>query len=191
LADDAKISIINGEEIFNDFKIEYADSTKRNKYYTNDGNLFIEPNTVYSIIIESNGQTINGNLKTIGDFEILSIDKNDYEEEWQSIINIKWKHCENAVFYIIKINYFYSYIFPEDTLEGLRGEYLEMFKPDILKSAYSREINITKPDSLTAEVEAYDQNGYDYYIKKIKKVGIENAYGYLGSSTIRKWKLYF
>ena len=42
---------------------------------------------------------------------------------------------------------------------------------------------------MLVEIGAYDAYTYNYLFEKIKKVNVENAYGYLGSSTIKSKKI--
>ncbi|MBL1215082.1 MAG: hypothetical protein HND52_17085 [Ignavibacteriae bacterium] len=195
LANDAAISIIHGDTVYSDFIIEFRDSTKRHKYYTNASNLFIEPNSEYDIKVESNGELIEGHLKTIGDFEIIEVNLEENNAASFSLVNIKWGKADQAKFYSVSVSYKYWFNDPRtgDSVKYSVSGYPFLFDPDTAngENYFSKQLKIrSNADSLEIEINAYDQNSYNYFVEKIQRVGIENAYGYLGSNTSRKVNLY-
>jgi hypothetical protein len=201
-AENASITISDGSSIYNQFEINYTDSFKTLRCYTNSKELFIEPEKEYAIKIESNGEIITGNILTISDFEILEIISINGEEGNKNL-DVSWSRCKGAKYYIIKtICYLWDSVITSYNngewvweLVNISQSNLQVIDPDTIINTdnnYSAEIRIPgRSDTVIVEIAGYDINTYNYYIRKIKKVGIENAYGYLGSSTIKRRKLYF
>ncbi len=200
-AENAKITISENDNNYDNFQIAYVDSNNRKRCYTNSEELIIDPYKEYSIKVESNGQIITGKIITIGDFEILNINQVESEDSNRFNFNVSWTKCPGARFYEVKTTYFYidSVIIsfkdgqPIWDLANLIRTNLQYVDPDtIVKSnnEYSLKTIISNnSDSMIVEVGAYDNHTYNYLFEKIKKVNIENAYGYLGSSTIKSKKL--
>ena len=195
LAEDAKISIIYGNDVYNNFEIEYSDSTQGYKYYTNTNFLFIESNKNYSISVESNGQIIKGNVTTVGDFKILNINKLSSDDDF-TVFRVRWERCENARFYRQVTTYFFSDSLlywgtpPYKTTAMTYTYFFDIDTVSNINNLSNEFLIISQSDSMIVTIEAYDQNSYDYFIKKKKHVAVENAYGYLGSYTVKEKKIY-
>ncbi len=192
IAENAKIKIINENSEYSNFELVQEDTIFTKRYYTNASELIIRPNQKYSIEVESNGQVIRGSTITIGSFEILSVEK-----VAGSSYNISWDKCPGTMFYQLNIIYFFkdsiiyggtrilatlsrndNYIITTDTL----------FNVNYLSKIVSID---SKSDSMYITVGAYDLNTYKYFFEGIDKLNIENAYGYIGSSTVKSVKVIF
>lgn len=192
IVENAKIKIIDNNTVYNNFKLVQEDSLFLHKYYSNTGGLVIKPDHKYSIEIESNGQLIKSSVTTIGNFEILSV-----KEKESSSYNISWGKCQGAVFYDLDvINFYRDSVFVSNgkkEIANIRRERHYIINGDTLSStnAISQEAEInSKTDSMYVTVGAYDLNTYKYFFEGIGKLNIENAYGYLGSSTVKSYKKY-
>jgi hypothetical protein len=202
-AGNAKITITDGKNIYNKFKLTYTDTITKNRCYTNADEIFIYPNKEYSIEVESNGQLINGKIITIGDFEISDIKKIEGGDKDRLYFDVSWYKCSGAKYYKLISNYFYmdsvitgskdgKFVWDFVNIKRVNSFYIEIDTLTVSDNKISRTLSISlKSDSLIVYVEAYDFSSYNHYYKGIKKVGIENAYGYLGSSTIKSSKVIF
>lgn len=201
--ENAKITVTDGKNIYHKFQLSFTDTITKSRCYTNTEELFIYPNKEYSIQVESNGRLINGKIITIGDFEISGIKKVECGDKDRLYFDVTWDNCPGAKYYKLISNYFYmdfaivgsidgEFVWDFVNINRLNSFYLNVDTLTVVNNKISSEVSISpKSDSLIVYVEAYDLNSYNHYFKGIKKVGIENAYGYIGSSTVKSIKIIF
>lgn len=194
----ASITLSDGVMVYDKFELVYNDLQRKNRCYTNKEQITIYPERQYQIRVESNGQNIEGNIHTIGDFNIIDIKKTDTGERYQ-YYNVTWNKCNGARFYQVNVIE-YAWL---TTMKTQNGEYVydsvyiaNKHKypfgldglPDV--SMFSEIVPVFgKSDSAVIEVEAFDLSTYNYLYKDIRQVNIKNGYGLFGSSTVKSGKL--
>ncbi len=199
-AANAAIIISDENNIYNDFQISYVDTISKSRCYSNKNEMFVYPNKVYSIKVSSNGQLISGNILTMGDFEITDVNETVSSDDRVINYKVTWSKCLAARYYILNSIYYHKdsviigssdgkLIWGFANIKSVNSKFMDA---DTLSGTniISQQIALSsKSDSASIEVCAYDINSYNHIYKGIKKVGVENAYGYLGSSTIKTIKV--
>ena len=195
LVGEANITIKKNNFLFSEFKLVTTDPPYNKKFYTNSEELFVYPDSVYSVTVEANGQTVSGSVKTIGNFEILGIEDLAFTDTNYNRISVSWEKCRGAAFYQLEARSFFkneSRFNPE--IENIYvPEFYTFFPEDADDNGkFLKKLSIrNKADSIHIFVGAFDENTYKFFIEGIDKVNIDNSYGYIGSSTIKTIKKYF
>lgn len=172
----AEVQLEGNDLYYNDFVVVEDDEFSHNKkgfqYRTNDS-LAILPRTKYNLLINYDGIEINGRTTTPGDFEIWApkdnaiIKRTNAEEN--VAFDINWNKSNNAKGYII-------------TRVDLDDLYSRSFITADTTYYYSGNM---VPGNYRLEILAYDENIDNYLNKDYYKSGLENAYGYFGSSVLK------
>lgn len=174
----AEVKLEGNDLYYNDFVVVEDDDFsyfEKGFQYINNDLLEILPSTKYNLLINYDGINIKGETTTPGDFKIISPENyariTESDDENNVSFNIRWNKSKNAKGYFIKIvdkssmhNNRYSFITADTTYN---------FKQSMHSGAYMLEIL------------AYDENIDNYLIKGYNKSGLENAYGYFGSSVLK------
>ena len=178
----ASIQISDNSLLYNDFIYTHIDKPSFMEYFTNNSFLEIKPETDYKIMVESNNQIITGSFKSLGNLNIFNISKKEFDAE-KDLINFTFNIVANSKFY-------YLYLSRYTTNTRHNFSYWSTVYPifnldvDTLADKYffTKSFKIDRnDDSVKISIKVYDQNNYDYFIRKIKQVGVENAYGFVGS----------
>ncbi len=172
---DANIILKNSSFTYSDFLLE-EDSTYSEKCfcYANSSSLNILPNQEYLLEINFNDETVFGKTTTPGNYEIISPKNNAIikatDDEYNVTIDVSWRKSNNAKGYIITIN-----------KKKLYGNSYSFITND---TTYNIKKNMSW-GNYRLEVLAYDENFNKYLVEEYNRSGLENAYGYFGSSVMR------
>lgn len=171
----ANIILKNSNLSFPHFVLE-DDSTYYEKgyCYVNSTSLNILPNQEYLLEINFDDETIFGETTTPGDFKIIYPKNNVIikakDDEYNVSFRVNWSKSNNAKGYIITITSMklygssYSFITGDTTFQIKRYMSWGKYKLEVL---------------------AYDKNFHKYIVEEYNQSGLENAYGYFGSSVLR------
>lgn len=182
--DDALITLIDesGSE-FSDFILQLKEpSYTSRKYFTNNTSINIKPNSNYQVVVQVDDELVTGNVKTLERITGFSAElfETSADEPLNGIAN--WNNIKGASYYELITTYFFN---NNDSLGGL-GSVSTHKEILTLKENYSEEFKsytVWDWDSLKVSVIAYDENIYKHFFEHNHKVNIENAFGYIGSSS--------
>jgi len=172
---DANIVLRNSSFTYSDFLLE-EDSTYSEKgfCYANSSSLNILPNQKYSLEINFNDETVFGETTTPGNYEIISPKNNTIikatGDENNVALDISWNNSNNAKGYIITII--------EKKMYGNRYSFITS------DTTYNIKANMSW-GNYRLEILAYDENFHKYIVEEYNRSGLENAYGYFGSSVMK------
>ena len=191
----ALIQISQNSTIFEDFSIAIDTIKNRiksiEKFYTNNSNLQITPNTKYYLKIETDNIIITGSTIVPGDFQLQSPLENQtfhYNNDFDSsvVIPIKWTKSSNVSGYIVNVDYYDEFNFNYDRVlsytssnKETKFNYIQNFG-----SSYNTK------GRFRIEVLAFDKNYYSHVIKNLPSAGLNGAYGYFGSTVLKTVTIY-
>ncbi len=186
--DNAIISLDGNNFSYNKFKIANAHQSgflSKGNFYTNTEDFILVPKTSYSIAISINDLNITGSTHSPDDFEILSPKQNAIVN-LQSIFNeaklhLSWSKSSSAKGYIGKVIQPYLATYPDTSFMSVRESSFITQDTSFIFSAGGYR----KGDAEII-ILAYDQNLHNHYFENIPSAGVEGAYGYFGSSVLKK-----
>ncbi|MCF6270735.1 MAG: hypothetical protein L3J41_13555 [Melioribacteraceae bacterium] len=174
---DAYIQIESDSLNYHNFivvKDEYGGFNNGFKYIDSD-TISILPDTKYSLLIEYDGIKIRGETITPGNFTIISPKNNAVIKRTNDEKNVSFKielsKSNNAKGYLITI-------VETDVAYDNSTSYIAEDTTFYLKTHMSW-------GNYRLEVMAYDKNFHNYIIEEYYQSGLENAYGYFGSSVLK------
>lgn len=173
----AKVQLESNDLYYDDFVVaedeEFSSNQKGFQYINNDA-LVILPSTKYNLSINYDGINIKGETTTPDDFEIRSPKENAImrtNAEGNIAFDINLSKSNNAKGYII-------------TIVELDKLYYNSYSFITSDTTYSYRQNMSR-GNYRLEILAYDENIDNYLNKDYFKSGLENAYGYFGSSVLK------
>ncbi|GBD91367.1 hypothetical protein BMS3Abin04_02094 [bacterium BMS3Abin04] len=193
--ENAEIVLSDQNENLSNFQIDKSQYGYR--FYT-EGELFtFKPETKYSIKVTANGQQFTGQTTTPGDFNILYPIDHDTLSYYEGIkIESKWTNSKNAKFYLAKL--FIAAIDTFNTDEGQIITVLDFSRAIRTESIFNNNLSTNfnfsfrnRMDSIKIEILAFDGNYYNHIFNGYQSSGLENAFGYFGSSVLKSVVFYF
>ena len=179
--DNASIKVNDVVKTYN-FKIQLDTvNSAMVRSYTPESLLVVQPSAAYSLLVNSGLGSIQGQTLVPGDFsivkpingELLSRIKGKLRPEFS------WTRCKYAELYTVKLTQFYS-------TGAFKYPMTHSF--DVLDTTLvlPYELDVYSPDTLYAEIYAFEKNYYRHRFKSVASSGITGGYGYFGSAVLKK-----
>jgi len=193
--ENAQLFLTNSENNLSNFLVEKSE--KGYRFYT-EGEFFIfKPETKYIIKVTANNQQFTGQTTTPGNFKILSPIDYDTLSYFEGIkVEANWTKSKNAKFYLAKL-----FIAEIDTINSDEGQFITVLDfsrairtEAIFNNDLSTNFNLpfrNRTDSIKIEILAFDENYYNHIFNGYQSSGLENAFGYFGSSILKSVVVYF
>ena len=193
----AKVNITDENNITYNF-IPGETTYPKNRAYLSEDTINFQAGKKYYLNIDINGKKILGETTFPGDFKITSPLNKTLKNEVKGIeLNIKWTKSYGALGYIIVITYNTISQYPSVDNKKYYGATTRTFnnydneRNFIIPAPYPPYsiADTTKPVEI--KVIAYDKNYYMHHFAHYDRAGLDSAYGYFGSATVKKVELYY
>lgn len=152
------------------------------KYFATPDSLTIVPGHQYFVAVRSAASAISGATTVPGDFMIKNPTQSDvlHFQNGGVSLDVAWASSRDAAGYLVLVSLF------GQTYSGLRGTYIQEFTTR--DTVLNRVVNsyISRPDTCTIEVRAYDRNYDNHRFKNAEFAGVQGGYGFFGSAVSRK-----
>ncbi len=153
----------------------YQDKFPQEKFYKIDSVGFIQPNTNYNVLIETDGKIIDGNTHTPTLVEFIT----------PKIVNIQLQNSSDTLLIewsdTIERQYIFSLTYP--LKEFLPGYFDRRIEEEIINKK-TKSIVVRDTGQYIAKVISFDENYKKYFIDKELVAGINNAYGVFASISV-------
>ena len=176
LAKNAKIIVKNEENT----SYSYMLNLDTNVYYYTSS-FKPKPLNRYTLKISINGDELNGETISPGDFSIISPLPNQHFTQVNDTIKIPtiWNASKNSFGY--KVSVFSNY----NVWNNYSGRYSREISFITQDTSFIYEEKTRGRSIYRIEIMAFDKNFYEHIIQKIPSAGIKGAYGYFGSSVLK------
>lgn len=192
--DNPYLSFTNEDgNVFDNFSLEQRPEGYINrKYIANMTPFKILPETEYKVHIEMDDVSIESTVKSLPIIEKLKIEFGPEVSDGEEIIipmTLSWDNITQSKYYIMDRIYYRTFQINDSTFYSGPTSRIDFTLAN--QENYLRTFSITSKiesefilDSLYIKLTAFDHNLYKHFYEKNDRVNVNNAYGYIGSSSV-------